>query len=442
MRCGSAEPPWSQGRLDRPCRWHSETAGRPSSRLFSISELACASSSGIELISIAWFGMRFPETRSSANAARAAMQLRRMALVSVSEAGGRFGRSLKGRLGSNAMSMYPAAVDTCFRTCRSHRHVTPTCRCMENISTRWAVARRSSPSPFAFNPALVVSDRRDPASRPFRPVSSGCPSRNLAASRAINFHSAEHKPYNQPMPKPAFYPRHVEQRLIEALDDSPVVLIHGPRQCGKTTLAQYTCAESYLTLDDGSELLLDDGGPLSLGTASESRDYTYISLDDAVARDGARAESRGFRRRPARARHPGRDPARAGAVRGHQGGGGPPAGGRGASCSPGPRTSCCFPACPNRWPDACRSCGSIRWRSGSLRQTRLRPMRTGPRSSLTACSMPVSTCKPAGSARRGSRPARDRGVDSRRRWRVPRPGGGPTGSATTWKRWCSATCAT
>ncbi|MCC7457131.1 MAG: AAA family ATPase [Nitrospira sp.] len=26
--------------------------------------------------------------------------------------------------------------------------------------------------------------------------------------------------------------------LREALADSPVVLIHGPRQCGKTTLAQ------------------------------------------------------------------------------------------------------------------------------------------------------------------------------------------------------------
>jgi len=33
-------------------------------------------------------------------------------------------------------------------------------------------------------------------------------------------------------------PRMVEARLTEALEDTPVVLIHGPRQCGKTTLAR------------------------------------------------------------------------------------------------------------------------------------------------------------------------------------------------------------
>jgi predicted AAA+ superfamily ATPase len=33
-------------------------------------------------------------------------------------------------------------------------------------------------------------------------------------------------------------PRLVEPRLLEAMGDSPVVLIHGPRQCGKMTLAQ------------------------------------------------------------------------------------------------------------------------------------------------------------------------------------------------------------
>lgn len=71
------------------------------------------------------------------------------------------------------------------------------------------------------------------------------------------------------MSDPAFYPRYVEPRLIEALDDSPVVLIHGPRQCGKTTLAQH------------------------IGTASY-RYYTYVSLDDAVARDSARADPAGF----------------------------------------------------------------------------------------------------------------------------------------------------
>ena len=49
------------------------------------------------------------------------------------------------------------------------------------------------------------------------------------------------------MSNPVFYPRSVERRLVEALEDSPVVLIHGPRQCGKTTLAQITCAPNYVT---------------------------------------------------------------------------------------------------------------------------------------------------------------------------------------------------
>jgi len=42
-------------------------------------------------------------------------------------------------------------------------------------------------------------------------------------------------------------------RVIEALNDSPVVLIHGPRQCGKTTLARLVGDEvgfSYLSFDD------------------------------------------------------------------------------------------------------------------------------------------------------------------------------------------------
>ena len=96
------------------------------------------------------------------------------------------------------------------------------------------------------------------------------------------------------MSEPVFYPRYVEPRLIEALDDSPVVLIHGPRQCGKTTLAQYTCTESYLALPDGALLVLPDGALLTVSTAGERRDYAYVSLDDAVARDSARADPAGF----------------------------------------------------------------------------------------------------------------------------------------------------
>jgi len=55
--------------------------------------------------------------------------------------------------------------------------------------------------------------------------------------------------------------------LVEALSDTPVVLIHGPRQCGKTTLARMT------------------GDP---------RGYTYFSFDDDVALAAAEADPAGF----------------------------------------------------------------------------------------------------------------------------------------------------
>ncbi|MBI2753731.1 MAG: ATP-binding protein [Betaproteobacteria bacterium] len=50
-----------------------------------------------------------------------------------------------------------------------------------------------------------------------------------------------------------FYPRFAEPRLKEALADTPVVLIHGPRQCGKTTLARQLGAKAgyeYKSFDD------------------------------------------------------------------------------------------------------------------------------------------------------------------------------------------------
>ena len=63
------------------------------------------------------------------------------------------------------------------------------------------------------------------------------------------------------------YPRYAEGPLVESLADSPAVLIHGPRQSGKTTLAR----------------LVGD----SLG-------YDYISFDDDVARAAAAADPAGF----------------------------------------------------------------------------------------------------------------------------------------------------
>ena len=69
------------------------------------------------------------------------------------------------------------------------------------------------------------------------------------------------------MPENSLYPRFTEPRLIEALADSPVVLIHGPRQSGKTTLAQMV---------------------------GEPRGYTYVNFDDDVARAAAEVDPLGF----------------------------------------------------------------------------------------------------------------------------------------------------
>ena len=61
--------------------------------------------------------------------------------------------------------------------------------------------------------------------------------------------------------------RHVASRLQEAMEDSPVVLIQGPRQCGKTTLAQMVC---------------------------QPMGYDYISFDDEGTRRAAEADPVGF----------------------------------------------------------------------------------------------------------------------------------------------------
>ena len=52
------------------------------------------------------------------------------------------------------------------------------------------------------------------------------------------------------------YPRFVERRAEEALADTPVVLIVGPRRAGKTTLARKMAEEgrAYVTLDDRTAL--------------------------------------------------------------------------------------------------------------------------------------------------------------------------------------------
>ena len=76
------------------------------------------------------------------------------------------------------------------------------------------------------------------------------------------------------MSKPSFYPRQIESRIAEAMRDTPVVLLAGPRQAGKTTLVRQVSGNGlrYLTLDD----------ELTLMSARENPVGMIRSLDCAV----------------------------------------------------------------------------------------------------------------------------------------------------------------
>lgn len=57
-------------------------------------------------------------------------------------------------------------------------------------------------------------------------------------------------------PSKGLYPRGASERVLAALTDTPVVLVNGPRQCGKTTLVRslFQAERPYYTLDDETTL--------------------------------------------------------------------------------------------------------------------------------------------------------------------------------------------
>lgn len=73
------------------------------------------------------------------------------------------------------------------------------------------------------------------------------------------------------------YPRFATGKLSEALSDSPAVLLHGPRQSGKSTLAQVVgepLGYVYLTLDD--ENLLNAAKTDPQGFVAELPEFTIL----------------------------------------------------------------------------------------------------------------------------------------------------------------------
>lgn len=63
------------------------------------------------------------------------------------------------------------------------------------------------------------------------------------------------------------YPRYIRDRLVEALADTPIVVVHGPRQSGKTTLVRQV---------------------------GDIKGYAYLSFDDDAILSAAKADPIGF----------------------------------------------------------------------------------------------------------------------------------------------------
>ena len=59
------------------------------------------------------------------------------------------------------------------------------------------------------------------------------------------------------------YPRYIADAILAALADTPVVLLVGPRQAGKSTLAQSIVKDAWTGSTEAQYITLDDAGVLS-----------------------------------------------------------------------------------------------------------------------------------------------------------------------------------
>ncbi|MFM2044677.1 MAG: hypothetical protein RLY86_3253 [Pseudomonadota bacterium] len=81
----------------------------------------------------------------------------------------------------------------------------------------------------------------------------------------------------------SMYPRHTRIRIAEALSDTRVVLITGPRQSGKTTLLRALCDDGrpYLTLDDATTLATARADPVGFVRALDT-----VAIDEVQRAPG------------------------------------------------------------------------------------------------------------------------------------------------------------
>ncbi|HVH69702.1 MAG TPA: ATP-binding protein [Candidatus Dormibacteraeota bacterium] len=75
----------------------------------------------------------------------------------------------------------------------------------------------------------------------------------------------------------ALFPRFAAEVVVTALRDTPVVMVTGPRQCGKTTLVRYLVASErkFITMDDDTVLAAARSDPTGL-----VRDLDRTTIDE------------------------------------------------------------------------------------------------------------------------------------------------------------------